>query len=270
MAQLFRLAMLVTFQYRRGVRNAYDLQIRRETLELPALPEAFDGLRILHMTDLHLDGMTRLARTVRQGLKQIGQVDLALLTGDYKASEHGPPGPALEAMQDVVEAIPSREGVLAVLGNHDSVEMVKPLEEMGVQVLINNSHPLRRGDQQIQFIGTDDVHYYYTPAALRALEAAGEGFTIAMIHSPELAPEAARCGVDLYLCGHTHGGQVCLPGGRAVVTHLSRCRRLHRGLWRLDRMLGRTGTGVGTSSVPIRFQCPPELAVLTLRRSRGD
>lgn len=265
MAQLFRLALLVSFQYRRGVRNAYDLQVRRETLELPTLPEAFESLRILHMTDLHLDGMDGLAEILQQRIEQVGPVDLALLTGDYKMSEHGPSGPALEAMRDVVSAIDSREGTFAVLGNHDSVEMVDPLREMGVQVLVNGSHVLPRGEQQIRIVGTDDVHYYYTPAALRALDDAGEGFTIAMVHSPELAPEAARCGVDLYLCGHTHGGQVCLPGGRAVLTHLTRCRKLYRGLWRLEAMLGRTGTGVGTSSAPIRFQCPPELAVLTLR-----
>ena len=81
-------------------------------------------------------------------------------------------------------------------------------------------------------VGTDDVHYYFTDQAVHALEEARDAFTVALVHSPELYDVAAELGVDLYLCGHTHAGQVCLPGGRPLITHLSRGRRFFRGTWR--------------------------------------
>jgi predicted MPP superfamily phosphohydrolase len=82
-----------------------------------------------------------------------------------------------------------------------------------------------------------------------------------------MADYAARAGYALYLCGHTHGGQVCLPGGKPVVTHLARCRRAARGLWQWGGMTGYTTTGLGVSGPPLRFNCPGEAALITLRRS---
>jgi hypothetical protein len=87
-------------------------------------------------------------------------------------------------------------------------------------------------------LGTDDVHYYYTDQSLHALEAARDDFTIALVHSPELFDFAAEAGVALYLTGHTHGGQVCLPGGHAPLKHLRSGRHLFTGHWRHGEMQG--------------------------------
>ncbi len=100
---------------------------------------------------------------------------------------------------------------------------------------------------------------------MHALEAARDAFTIALVHSPEAYDVAAHLGVDLYLCGHTHAGQVCLPGGRPVIRHLSRGRRFYRGTWRHRGMLGVTNAGAGTSGVPVRFNTRGEVLALTLR-----
>jgi predicted MPP superfamily phosphohydrolase len=121
----------------------------------------------------------------------------------------------------------------------------------------------------VQVVGTDDVHYYFTDQAVHALEAARDAFTIALVHSPELFDVAADLGVDLYLCGHTHAGQVCLPGGRAVITHLSRGRRFYRGTREHRGMVGITNAGAGTSGVPVRFNTRGEVLALTLRPARG-
>ena len=106
------------------------------------------------------------------------------------------------------------------------------------------------------------------PAAL-ALEPAG--FKIALVHSPEEAPLAAGAGYALYLCGHTHGGQVCLPGGIPVLTHMDRRggrvpRRLARGRWQLGDLAGVTNLGAGFSGVAARFSAPPQVLRLILRR----
>jgi len=100
---------------------------------------------------------------------------------------------------------------------------------------------------------------------VHALEAARHAFAIALVHSPEAFDIAADLGVDLYLCGHTHAGQVCLPGGRPVITHLSRGRRFYRGTWRHRGMVGIANAGAGTSGVPVRFHTRGEILVLTLR-----
>ena len=110
------------------------------------------------------------------------------------------------------------------------------------------------------------MHRYYTPAANAALAAHDpQTCGIVLAHSPEMAGEAAAAGHALYLCGHCHGGQVCLPGGRPLITHLSRHRDLYGGLWRHGDMSGYTSTGAGLSDPPVRFNCRGEVTEFRLR-----
>jgi uncharacterized protein len=254
----------ITGQYERGVRNAWNVVRRDLELRLPHLPASFDGFTILHLSDLHLDGMPGLEQTI---LDLVGarEFDLCVLTGDYRNQLHGPIRPTLEKLERLVSGLHSRHGFLGVLGNHDDCHMVSPMEAMGIRMLINESVEIEREGARIRIVGTDDVHYYFTDQAVHALESAGDLFTIALIHSPEIYDVAAELGVDLYLCGHTHGGQVCLPGGRAIIKHLSRGRRLYKGTWTHGGMVGVTNTGAGTSGIPVRFNTRGEIVVLTLR-----
>jgi len=254
----------LTRQYERGVRNAWDLRARDLEIPLRRLPRAFDGFTVLHLSDLHLDGMPGLEQAI---LERVGarQFDLCALTGDYRTELHGPIGPTMERLRPLVAGVRSRHGVLGVLGNHDDCHMVGPMEAMGIRVLVNEGVRLTRGEDALQVVGTDDVHYYFTDQAVHALEAARSLCTVALVHSPEAYDVAADLGVDLYLCGHTHAGQVCLPGGRPVIKHLSRGRRYYRGTWRHDGMVGVTNAGAGTSGVPVRFNTRGEILVLTLR-----
>ena len=93
-----------------------------------------------------------------------------------------------------------------------------------------------------------------------------KGFRILLQHSPELLDEAAAEGVSLYLTGHTHGGQICLPGGVPIMTNVKSPRRYARGLWKHGAMTGYTTMGVGVSVMPVRFFSKGEVAVITLRR----
>ena len=250
--------------YPKWVRNAWDVALREIEVKVPRLPPAFDGFTLLHLSDLHLDGMPGLEDKV-VGLLGEREFDLCVLTGDYRTELHGPIRPTLEGLARLVAGVKSRHGFLGVLGNHDDCHMVAPMEAMGIRMLINEAVEIARGGTRIQFIGTDDVHYYFTDQAVHALERAGPMFTIALVHSPEVYDLAAEMGVDLYLCGHTHGGQVCLPGGKPVITHLSRGRRLYKGMWRYKQMIGITNCGAGTSGIPVRFNTQGEVLILTLR-----
>ena len=108
------------------------------------------------------------------------------------------------------KSINAQLGVVGILGNHDVSEEIPALERLG-SMLINEAMEVRRGRDSAWVIGVDDPHYYGCddlPAALRDVPAA---YKILLVHTPEIISEAEASGVDLYLCGHTHGGQVCLP-----------------------------------------------------------
>jgi uncharacterized protein len=252
-------------QHERGYRNACDLALRDLDHRLTRLPPAFDGFTILHLSDLHLDGMPELVDIILAELDG-RRFDLCVLTGDYRTELHGPIGEVMRALRRLLAGVHTRHGTFAILGNHDDCHMVAPFEDMGVRMLLNESVWIERAGARILLIGTDDVHYYYTDQALHALESAAEApFSIALVHSPELYDSASRMGVDLYLCGHTHGGQVCLPGGIPIITHLNRGRRFFRGVWQHRAMRGVTHCGVGTSGIPVRFNTRGEILIHHLR-----
>jgi predicted MPP superfamily phosphohydrolase len=261
-----RILLKLTGQYERGVRNAWDVAFREIDLPLPRLPEAFDGFTILHLSDLHLDGMPGLERTILD-LVRGREFDLCVLTGDYRTELHGPIRPTMDGLRALVSGLRIREGCLGVLGNHDDCHMVAPMESMGIRMLINEAVEIERAGARIQVIGTDDVHYYFTDQAVHVLEKAGSTFTVALVHSAEIYDLAAEMGADLYLCGHSHAGQVALPGGRPLITHLSHGRRFYKGIWSYRGMVGVTNAGAGTSGIPVRFNTRGEILALTLRRS---
>ena len=261
----FERGLRLVGQFERGLRNAQELSLREIELRFPALPAAFDGFAILHLSDPHFDGMPGLEDKVVERVAG-REFDLCVLTGDYRTELHGPIRKTMAALERIVRGIRVREGFLAVLGNHDDCHMVAPMEAMGIRLLLNETVTLRREGDRLQIVGTDDVHYYYTDQALHALECASNAFTIALVHSPELFEAAAEAGVALYLCGHTHAGQVCLPGGRAILKHLRTGRPFYKGEWQHGGMVGITNAGAGTSGVPVRFNTRGEILALRLRR----
>ena len=112
---------------------------------------------------------------------------------------------------------------------------------------------------QIHITGADDVHHFYTSEAAHTLGDAPAGVKVALVHSAELAPIADEHGFGPYLSGHTHGGQVCLPGGHPIVTRMRGYRKYASGLWRCGEMIGYTSTGVGVASPTVRFNTRGEV-----------
>ena len=135
-----------------------------------------------------------------------------------------------------------------------------PLQRLGFETLINRSVVLTRNGHSVRATGLDDVHAFYTPAARAALGAKAEEFRIALVHSAEMADHAAAAGYALYLCGHTHGGQVSLPFiGPPIVPS-----RYAAGLFHLGKTRLYVNRGVGVIPPPVRFRVRPEISVFTL------
>jgi len=248
-----------------GRRNALAPRLVERVFAFADLPPAFDGYRILHLSDTHLDILPELAVVAGAMLAEL-EIDLLVLTGDVHGHHRAPLKHSVAPLAAMLEGVRPRDGYIGVLGNHDPAEMAEVLEGMGFAMLINGSTVLERGAERLILTGLDDVHRFFTPAARAALNEAPPGFRVALVHSAEMADFAAAEGYALYLCGHTHGGQFCLPGGRPIVTHLRRCRFGARGEWRSGRMVGYTSTGLGVSGAPLRYNCTGEMAVITLRR----
>lgn len=250
----------------RGRRNALAPQLAEIELGFPQLPVAFDGYRILHLSDTHFDFLPALVAAARQLLSGV-RVDLLVLTGDLQGDPGAPLDQSVAPLGAILAGIAVRDRRLAVLGNHDPADIVAALEGLGLEVLLNQSTVLERGGARMVITGLDDVHSHYTDAARDALLTAVTDFRIVLVHSAEIADHAAAAGYALYLCGHTHGGQVCLPGGRPIFTMLRRCRHAASGLWRQGAMIGYTSRGLGTGLPAIRFNCRGEATIITLRRT---
>jgi hypothetical protein len=142
---------------------------------------------------------------------------------------------------------------------------------MGVRVLVNEPWAIRRAGDVLHVAGVDDAHFYRTDNLERALAGIPpDDFTVLLSHTPELWRHAAHSHVDLMLSGHTHGGQICLPGGVPVFLSAKLPRRLGRGAWRHHDVQGYTSVGCGSCVVTARFNCPPEITLHVLARSVPD
>ena len=126
---------------------------------------------------------------------------------------------------------------------------------------------VRNNDESIWIIGIDDPHYYGCDDLPQAVKGVPDGsFKILLVHTPEMLREAHQAGISLYLCGHTHAGQICLPWIGPLVINADCRRSFVSGTWRYGEMCGYTNPGCGTSLLPVRFLCPPEITLITLHR----
>jgi predicted MPP superfamily phosphohydrolase len=194
------------------------------------------------------------------GLLKGARYDVCVLTGDYRAKTWGPYDAALSGVARVRAAVHGE--VYGVLGNHDTIRMVPELETMGIRMLLNESEIIERAGERIHLAGIDDAHFYRVDNIEKA--AAGishDAFSILISHTPEIYRQAAHADFDVLLSGHTHGGQICLPGGIPITLDAVLPRSLGAGPWKYQDMIGYTSVGAGSSVVPVRFNCPPEITL---------
>jgi uncharacterized protein len=256
---LIRATLLASGLYALGRRNADRVVLNENRLVLAGLPPAFDGFTILHLSDLHVE-MSENAMARAAALAAEASYDIVVMTGDFRAATYGPYEPALA---DLARLRPHLKGpVYAVLGNHDSIRMVPGMEAMGIRMLLNESEIIRRDGQAIHLAGIDDAGFYGVDNIQKAGEEIPHGaFAILLSHTPEVYRQAAHAGFQLMLSGHTHGGQICLPGGIPIILDARLPRRYGSGAWEHEGMAGYTSRGTGSSIVPVRFNCPPEVTL---------
>ena len=264
---LIRLILMMTGLYWRGLSNAKDVQLRHNYIRSSALPTAFDGFTVLQLSDLHADmndgAMDRVATLVKET-----SYDICILTGDYRGQAFGPFEATLAGMARVRSAI--KGSVYGVLGNHDTIRLLPGLEDLGIRILVNESEAIERRDQCIYLVGVDDAHFY----RMDNIEKATAGippdeFSILISHTPEIYRQAAYADFNVLISGHTHGGQICLPGGIPLTLDSVLPRRMGSGAWKYHEMAGYTSVGAGSSVVPVRFNCPPEITLHHLSRAPG-
>jgi uncharacterized protein len=261
-----RMALRLAGLYGRARRNAERVVLKENVVASPRLPAAFEGFTILHLTDLHVDmnpgAMARVVELVR-GL----HYDLAVLTGDYRARTFGSFEPALEGMGRIRRVL--HDPVYGVLGNHDSIRMVPAMEEMGIRMLLNEAVAIEREGERLHLAGIDDAHYFRVDNIEKAaMGLPHDEFSVLLSHTPEIYRQAAHAGFDLLLAGHTHGGQICLPGSIPITLDSHLPRRFGSGAWRWHQMSGYTSVGCGSSIVAVRLNCPPEITLHRLRRAQ--
>lgn len=256
---LIRYLLKLSGVYWRGRRNTLDIQVKNNNIPLLHLPGSFDGFTILHLSDLHVDMYPEATEALINTIQPL-EYDLCVLTGDYRAWTFGAIDTAMAGMRSLCTVL--RKPVYAVLGNHDSIRMVPVLEDMGIKMLLNESQEIKRNNESIYIAGIDDAHYYRVDNIEKSAQGiAQQSVSILLSHTPEVYLQAAYAGFDVFLCGHTHGGQICLPGG-IPITLDARCPRyIGAGAWHYHAMNGYTSVGAGTSIVNVRLNCKPEVTL---------
>jgi predicted MPP superfamily phosphohydrolase len=264
---VLRVGLTLSGLWWRARRNAERIVVRHHDVVSDLVPPGFDGFTLLHLTDLHAD-MNGAA--MRHLISLVGELryDACVLTGDFRARTFGPFERALEGLAHLREHLSGP--VYGVLGNHDSIQMVPDIEAMGIRMLMNECETIALGEEQIWLAGIDDAHFFRLDNIEKAADAIpDEAFSILLSHTPEVWSQAAHAEFNLMLSGHTHGGQLCLPGSIPLTLDAKLPRGFGAGSWRHRGMIGYTSTGVGTSILPIRLNCPAEITLHHLRRGES-
>ena len=262
---VIRAVLKATGLYRRGIRNAAKVDVRHNRIHSPHLPKAFEGFTNAQLSDLHVEMSEAAMKRVAELIVEL-RYDICILTGDYRGGTCGPYDTTLAEMARLRSGL--KGTIYGVLGNHDTICMVPGLEALGISMLLNESDIIERGGQRLHLSGIDDAHFYGMDDIEKAAAAIPrDEFSILLSHTPEVYRQAARADFTLVLSGHTHGGQICLPGAIPITLDSVLPRSRGAGGWKYRDMIGYTSVGAGSSVVPVRFNCPPEITLHHLHRS---
>jgi predicted MPP superfamily phosphohydrolase len=245
--------------------EANSLSLERVEIKLKRLPKQLDGFTIIHLSDTHHSPFTSLEH-IKRAVKIANRLkpDMFVLTGDYVSHERKYIPPVAEVLGE----LKAEFGTFACLGNHDHWTDAGLVTDLfrgeGITMLVNEGVRLEARGTSFWIAGVDDHMVGRTdlPAALSG--SFPDEMKLLLAHNPIIFRRAARRGIDLTLSGHTHGGQVKV---RDPEKRVLRKRRLKAGLYRrYDSQIYIT-RGIGTVVLPVRYQCPPEISLLELRRA---
>lgn len=235
------------------------------TLSLPELPQAAQGLRVAHLTDIHISKPSRDQDELLNLIATL-EVDLFLLTGDYMSL----PGDELAAipfMHRLSEVMKPRIGSFGVFGNHDLPTLRHQLQDMPIHWLNNQTHLLPEigveiaGMETLQQVWPDSLALLEHRASLQPSNDGQRFLRLLLCHHPTYLPVASDLKFDVMLSGHTHGGQCRLPGKRPLINSTDYPMHLTSGILRNRNTLGLVSRGLGEVHLPIRLFCPPQLPI---------
>ncbi len=234
--------------------------VDRVPIPIKNLHPDLEGFTLLQMTDLHLYPLTQPSLIKKSvAIANSLNPDLVVLTGDYvwRYLE------AIDELAPLLAGLNAKHGVFSTLGNHDywlDAEVItETMEAVGLPVLINQGLSLQQGKGSFYLAGLDDG-WSGKPDLDGTLEGAIKGEPVILLcHEPDLADRFALDGrISLQLSGHTHGGQIRIPGlGAVILPYLG--RKYDIGLYKINEMLLYTNRGIGVISEPVRYNCPPEI-----------
>lgn len=257
-----------------GEISRHEISVERISISLPNLPDAFRGFTIAQLSDFHYAEYTE-AFFIRRVVERVNTLkpDMVALTGDFITNGFWSAEDTVRFAGECAEILSRIESPLryAALGNHDCA--VKPymqavidsLETHRIPVLQNRHVPIERGTARFWLAGTGDalVRDFALEQALPPPPVRDGDALILLAHEPDVLPLVATHNVDLMLSGHTHGGQVRLPFLPAMfLPELG--QHYIEGLYRLGPTQLYVNRGVGTVNLPFRFNCPPEITLITL------
>lgn len=241
------------------------------SLKLPRLPRRFSGLRVAHISDIHMGGWMNLERLQHAGELIIAEKpDFLLITGDFLTGRK-PSDVSQQMILDLIAGLShlaQRVPTFAVLGNHDywtDVAGVRhALASSGIRDLTNTVFTLRRENENLHICGVDDIWEGEVRLDKVLAQMNDDSAAILLAHEPDFADTSAATGrFDLQLSGHSHGGQVVLPLlGSPILPYLG--RKYPLGLYRVGEMFQYTNRGLGMARLPIRINCPPEITIFGL------
>ena len=263
----FGLGLAGALTIARGVANSKQLVVVRETVYIPDLPPAFEGFRLLHLTDVHL---SRHHDRTDELLEHLAQVtpDLVCLGGDYVFTAL-----SLSVVERFLTAVSARYPTIGILGNADYRPDIGPdIKRRWANIfplLINASHCVQRQADSLWFAGVNDPHKGFDdlPAALAAVPPVVP--VILLAHSPDVILRPLDPRIRLILTGHTHGGQICLPGGKALYHNTHLTAKYAAGRHEIHGATLYVSRGIGSTRLPLRYHCVPEITVFTLTRNQA-
>jgi uncharacterized protein len=242
-------------------------EVKEISLNLPHLSPAFDGYKVVQISDIHADRYFRISNldTIAQKIND-QHPDLVVLTGDYVSKGRVPE--AVGAIATSFRQIEAKDGILAILGNHDywakAKDVTRELTRYQIKLLKNQLVTINRGSDQLSIGGVDDV-WAGKPDLKAVLKELGDKQgAILLAHEPDFADIAAASHqFDLELSGHSHGAQVRVPFSDVVLPRLG--KKYPHGQYQVLDMIQYTNRGIGLGGIPVRFNCRPEITSFILR-----
>lgn len=268
----FVIPAMLFFLY--GLYEAGRLRLKKIELFYDDIPDEFDGFRILHITDIHSIGYGRLEKKICSLIRN-HSFDMAAFTGDYMIKNHSRASKVIEVVKRIIFNISAPSGVYGIRGNHEKNKFIRQLaRNTSLTMLMESAVEIKRGESSIWIAGVNRIHPLKNSKGEKSINQAlsaipdkkSEPFIILLAHTPDYIYLAEKRDVSLVLAGDTHGGQICLPYIGPLRNKAKANKILYQGLHRFGRTNIYISNGVGTTGLPIRINCRPEIAVITLRK----